>query len=154
MQRIPDHSRRATYNIYVREGFKSKGHLVPHSREATTAIEDAMEQLESMNYYHSIRNEKEGLEFANPPLSRPTLRFLSDFNTCNMTSEKSIVVEKWLREALPQLHVDDVSTYTAALVDDGFDSEQVLESELLLEDLDFMKKAHRRALIRSKNLEK
>jgi beta-glucosidase/6-phospho-beta-glucosidase/beta-galactosidase len=152
MQRIPDPSQRATYDIYLRGSFKRKGNLVPKSREAKLAIEDGMEQLESMNYYHSIRVEKqrrqtETDDTAKSPSSTPNI-------TSMAASEKSKVVEKWLTEALPQLHADDIAAYSSLLVEDGFDSVEVLETELLAEDLDFMKKAHRRALIRVKDLDK
>jgi hypothetical protein len=162
MQRIPDPSQRATYDIVVRDRFQGKGDLVPHSREAIRAIEDGIEQLESMNYYHSIREEKEQGHTethgtAKSPSSTPNHRHLvstSGSITSMAASEKSTIVEKWLREALPQLHVDDIAAYSSLLVADGFDSVEVLETELLAEDLDFMKKAHRRALIRVKDLDK
>jgi hypothetical protein len=69
-------------------------------------------------------------------------------------SEKKNVVEKWLQKALPQLHEDDVSMYSTQLITDGFDSYAMLENELIMEDVEFMKKAHRRALVRVKNLAK
>jgi hypothetical protein len=162
MQRIPDLSQRATYDIYLRGSFKGKGNLVPNSREAIMAIEDAVEQLESMDYYHSIREEKERRQTetddtAKSPSSTPNHHHLvstSGSITSMAASEKSTIVEKWLTEALPQLHADDIAAYSSLLVEDGFDSVEVLETELLAEDLDFMKKAHRRALIRVKDLGK
>jgi len=44
--------------------------------------------------------------------------------------------------------MDDVEAYSARLVDDGFDSLQMLMEQLEEDDLDFMKKAHKRALVR------
>jgi hypothetical protein len=55
-------------------------------------------------------------------------------------------IESFLKEAVPFLYPIDIQTYTKLLVDDGFDSIPILENELLLEDLNFMKKAHARAL--------
>ncbi len=43
--------------------------------------------------------------------------------------------------------MDDVRAYTTRLVDDGFDSLQMLMEQLKEDDLDFMKKAHKRALL-------
>jgi hypothetical protein len=55
-------------------------------------------------------------------------------------------IESFLKEAVPHLYPIDIQTYTKQLVNDGFDSIPMLESQLLLEDLHFMKKAHARAL--------
>eukprot|EP00980_Cylindrotheca_fusiformis_P031738 scaffold26888_cov137-Cylindrotheca_fusiformis.AAC.4 len=144
VKRIPDLSQRAVYNIYLRDSFKRKRSLVPSSREAKMAIDDAVEQLDRMNFYHSIREEKERKDCSNTTAQKHTIMSTS--------SERINLVEEWLMEALPQLHTDDLKTYASVLVEDGFDSKELLETELLAEDLVFMKKAHRRLLIRKKNL--
>lgn len=62
------------------------------------------------------------------------------------------LVQNWLTKTLPQLYADDAAIYARSFVKEGFDSVQMLEGELLGDDLAFMKKAHRRALIRAKSL--
>ena len=49
---------------------------------------------------------------------------------------------------LPHLKNEDVSTYTTKLQELGFDSVAFIKEELLDEDLQFMKKAHRRVVMR------
>ena len=56
-------------------------------------------------------------------------------------------VEQWLLSYLPSLQEYDVANYVANLLEDGFDSMEMME-ELMEDDLQFMKKAHRRALLR------
>jgi lipopolysaccharide export LptBFGC system permease protein LptF len=56
---------RAVYLEYVLQGFSDRERRYPaDSAQAKRAIQDAREQLESMNYYHSIREEKERQEKA------------------------------------------------------------------------------------------
>ncbi|KAL7447741.1 hypothetical protein ACHAWC_000069, partial [Mediolabrus comicus] len=57
-------------------------------------------------------------------------------------------VKEWLLSHLPHLHNEDASTYTTKLHELGFDSVAFIEEELLDEDLQFMKKAHRRVVMR------
>ena len=57
-------------------------------------------------------------------------------------------VEQWLVSRLPRLQKADVSNYCWSLIDDGFDSAEMLE-ELEFDDLHFMKKAHQRALVKA-----
>jgi hypothetical protein len=59
VQRIPDSGQRAMYQQYVRDRFRQRGNLSPFSREAYVAIRDAEDQLERMNYYHSLREQRE-----------------------------------------------------------------------------------------------
>jgi hypothetical protein len=192
--RIPDPSQRAVYIEYTREGFRSKraSHLVPESVEAIRAIGDAQEQLESMNYYHSIREMKErGEEYFTAAISGDTSSGIGvdsandgwtsasslDANVKRhdqqraqpvgsnegglssdgvpqvgnhlMMNQNLLVVETWLLTALPELHPDDLSTYSHRLMEDGFDSLTLLQMDLVQEDLDFMKKAHKRAIVRA-----
>jgi hypothetical protein len=55
------------------------------------------------------------------------------------------VLKDWLLSHLPDLQRDDVATYTMQLIEDGFDSLDML-AELTEDDLQFMKRAHRRVL--------
>jgi len=63
-------------------------------------------------------------------------------------SEKKRVVQEWLQSFLPNIYPADLELYSLLLVKEGFDSIEMLEEELLEEDLQFMKTAHRRALLR------
>jgi hypothetical protein len=168
--RIPDPSQRSMYMQYTRQGFRDKAtSVVPSSKEATRAIRDAEEQVERMNYYHSVREMKErGEEFpvaADPAAGTGGNKDSSTVSPVNLTSpqhqvestesdvslrtEKQIVVKAWLLTPLPELHPDDLATYTLRLLEDGFDSLYLLNTELMYEDLDFMKKAHKRAIVRA-----
>ena len=157
-QRIPDPEQRLVYDEYIRKAFRSKQHLIPGSKQANLAIEDAQEQLERMDYYHSIRELKEQeRQEANKPnaAKESSSKIQSDKRTALLISdpsEKYETVRKWLLDAVPQLHDEDVNVYASKLVEDGFDSNEMLRTELLEEDLKFMKKAHLRALIRAKDI--
>lgn len=158
---------------YTREGFRDKASsVVPSSKEATRAIRDAEEQLERMNYYHSIREAKERGD-ESPAKSghvNTTVgtgeRIISNADTYvhetspqtqsdaiksddPLRTEKRAVVEAWILGALPELHPDDTASYTLRLLEDGFDSLSLLQTDLILEDLDFMKMAHQRAITRA-----
>lgn len=61
-------------------------------------------------------------------------------------SSKEHQVESFLKGAVPSLHLSDVSLYAKQLVEDGFDSVEMISNELQRGDLEFMKKAHARAL--------
>ncbi len=63
------------------------------------------------------------------------------------------VVRAWLLKYLPTLREDDLNLYTHRLVEDGFDSVDMLEHELVEDDLAFMRKAHKRSMGRKKNFE-
>lgn len=65
----------------------------------------------------------------------------------NLRLEKEKTVQSFLITSLPCIYMDDVRDYTKRLVDDGFDSLQMLTEQLEEDDLDFMKKAHKRALL-------
>jgi hypothetical protein len=56
-------------------------------------------------------------------------------------------VEQWLLSHLPTLSRGDALNYCKCLIDDGFDSLDML-NELEEEDISFMKKAHRRVMSR------
>ncbi|CAJ1943659.1 unnamed protein product [Cylindrotheca closterium] len=158
MLRIPDPAQREIYNTHLRASFRAKGQLFPESREAILAIDDAREQLDRMEYYHSIREEKERQQRLDLSSKQngspfPTESEGAKMNYTNATGVRNEVVRNWLGRTLPQLHSDDLAHYASRLVEDGFDSAEILETDLMEEDLDFMKKAHRRALIRVKGLD-
>eukprot|EP00985_Skeletonema_marinoi_P019246 scaffold10964_cov146-Skeletonema_marinoi.AAC.5 len=68
--------------------------------------------------------------------------------TESISQEAYEEVEQWLVSRLPRLQRADVSNYCWSLIDDGFDSAEMLE-ELEFDDLHFMKKAHQRALTKA-----
>ena len=59
-------------------------------------------------------------------------------------------VRDWILSHLPRLTEEDVAKYCTCLVQDGFDSTDVLTA-VNEEDLHFMKKAHKRVLIQRIN---
>ena len=171
--RIPDGSQRSMYLDYTRQGFRDRARLPHDATEVRRAVKDTEEQLESMNYYHSIRELKERGEHqatatSSTHTASATIAQVRDSTkkqaiterqatshhkelqqtTGVLLEEKREVVETWLMAALPELHPDDLVTYSQQLVGEGFDSLSLLESELLEDDLDFAKKAHRRAIVR------
>lgn len=162
---IPDPSQRAMYIQYTREGFHNNRHTVPESLEATRAIRDAQEQMERMNYYHSIRERKaKGEEYppglngntasaAEEPKATTILTPSLNGETTASSTNRLLVVESWLLTVLPDLHPDDCATYSQQLLKDGFDSPELLRMDLMPEDLHFMKKAHQRALVRAYQLQ-
>lgn len=162
-RRIPDPEHRATYNAYIRDGFRSKQQLVQNSRQAIRAVQDAIEQLDQMNYYHSVREMKKGEEQKTRAYQPSESSSYSSTNEGmelkpqlpirSQDEKKKIkIVQKWLSTAIPHLHADDTALYASQLVEDGFDSLGMLQNEILEEDLTFMKKAHRRALMRARNI--
>jgi len=67
-----------------------------------------------------------------------------------LNDSKMKTIQDWLIDAVPYMSQDDVHAYSKHLFENGFDSVQILEEYLLAEDLDFMKTAHRRALVAAK----
>ena len=63
-------------------------------------------------------------------------------------AKQSATVDQWLMTHLPDLNRSNVLKYSAKLIGRGFDSIGVLDL-VKEEDLDFMKMAHRRLLLRS-----
>eukprot|EP00978_Attheya_sp_CCMP212_P047095 scaffold421223_cov47-Attheya_sp.AAC.2 len=165
-QDIPDHGSRATFDIYIRDGFYSRKDLFPNSRQAELAIQDAQEQLERMLYFQSIMAQKQTQKVSSREKSTAELTKSDDVSrttqsttlissdegvVSNINLAKMGVVEDWLSKALPELHMDDLHNYVLHLVKEGFDSLTMLEQELVPEDLDFMKTAHKRVLLRVLN---
>ena len=136
VQRMPDASQRASYLAYVRDGFRRRAHLHPNSREAILAYNDGLDQVESMEYYHSqIALKTEQVPPAPSQMIIPS-----------NTEKKDIA--QWLLHHLPHLSQEDTTNYSQQLISDGFDSVDFIKQELLAEDLSFMKKAHRRVIER------
>ena len=80
-----------------------------------------------------------------PWQKEPSSAALTTSNKLRLQKEK--IVQSFLITSLPSIYMDDVEAYSARLVDDGFDSLQMLMEQLEEDDLDFMKKAHKRALL-------
>lgn len=172
MMRIPDVDQRAVYRVYVCDGFRDKVALPEGCKQATTAIGDAREQLERMDYYHSIREMKErqrserqngclggssGMMSASPstPSREPSrtensnpIHVAASDKSNDGKDERYFFARNWLLRYIPHLHQEDVVIYSKQLVDDGFDCEESF-LELCAEDLNFMKLAHRRAVVRA-----
>ena len=140
IQKMPDFNQRASYLIYLRDSFRRRAHIPLKSREVILAYRDGLEQIDSMEYYHSQMKVKQN-EVQQESISLP-----NKSSTSGETSKSHI--SEWLLEVLPHLNEGDVTTYTRHLVDDGFDSVSFMKEELLSEDLSFMKKAHRRVIER------
>ena len=178
MMRIPDGDQRAVYRVYVRDGFRNKVALPEGCKQATNAIIDAREQLERMDYYHSIREMKErqrserrngsicgsSTGMISASLSAPSKEpsetennnrtpkdlsmLMNKSNDDDGKDERCVFARNWLLQYIPYLHEEDVLAYSRRLVNDGFDCEESF-LELCAEDLDFMKLAHRRAVVRA-----
>lgn len=160
IKQIRDPNQKATFFEYAKDGFRSRKHLHPDSREARLAYADALEQVESMEYYQQMARIKQ--DKINP--TTHNIRDSSKFSiSSNLRTETSSTgsaltsssqktdnteVKEWLLLKLPHLKNEDVSTYTTKLHELGFDSIPFIQEELLEEDLQFMKKAHRRVIMR------
>lgn len=156
IKQIRDPNQKATFFEYAKDGFRSRKHLHPDSREARLAYADALEQVESMEYYQQMARIKQ--DKINPTthirdnskfssLRTETSSTGSALTSSSQTTENTEVKE-WLLSQLPHLQNEDALTYTTKLHELGFDSVAFIEEELLDEDLQFMKKAHRRVIMR------
>ena len=162
--RIPDLAHRQTYELYIKDGFRDSG----RAGSIQDRLRDAEEQLEQMNYYHSIREEKErhnsnwqkhnlpltetiaiSTNFQQPQREVSNISAADQMARDKIDSKKHEIVLNWLEKYVPHLHMDDADTYAARLVDDGFDSVEIIEQELTDEDVSFMKKAHKRTIVRA-----
>jgi hypothetical protein len=191
--RIPDGSQRATYLDYTRQGFRDRARLPHDTNEALRAIRNAEEQLERMNYYHSIRDIKEQAKpqlydtniatmstATTPQASTSQQQDLADVSDgsdpqpkseCHhkisaqalsaidqevdngeVISSRLHIPKAWLSVALPDLYPCDLAAYSKTLIQDGFDSTSLLDNDIVQDDLNFMKKAHKRALVRFYNI--
>jgi len=149
---IRDHSQRATFLEYTRDGFKRRRHLHPDSREAHLAYNDALEQVKSMEYYQQMQTMKLNNEnnsnhlFNNIPRGTSSTHESSSIEAAQLSQNTKVA--QWLLSQLPHMHQDDASKYATQLFHLGFDSVAFVEEELIEDDLSFMKTAHKRVLIR------
>jgi len=166
VKRIPEPDHRLEYEKYTRQGFRDKRKLVEGSRQAIVALEDAREQLERMNYYHSIREGKEAARQQQQKENSKDHIMLTE-NVTHITTNTATtitptlssptikMIHTWLEKALPQLSDPDKNHYTTCLLEDGFDSMDLLQKDLVPgQDLEFMKKGHQRAIRRTYYIEK
>ena len=159
VQQMPDFNQRGAYLIYVRDSFHRTSHLPLNSREALVAYRDGLDQVEQMEYYHSQmkikQNERQQAFSGNE--TQPSV--ISNSNTSDQNEDELETrqqqygdaissIQEWLLQLLPHLNEEDATNYSKHLVDDGFDSIPFIKEELLVEDLHFMKKAHRRVIER------
>jgi hypothetical protein len=102
---------------------------------------------------------KEKFDLPIPEYYKPTRErkseggFFSFFKTSKQVApiakpqeDSPSTVETWLQSQLPNLNSSDLQTYSKQLLDDGFDSVEML-NHLEVGDLGFMKKAHQRVLV-------
>ena len=190
-QAIADGGWRASYLEYVKDSFRRHQHIPFDSPQAKEAREYAEEQLQRMNYYHSvseqIRKERQQQQQQQQQQIAGTLKLgtlserssgstkasasmmdivssvlSSDYAATDNsnkeqpsdgTSSKNHIdqsnknIMEFLDTAVPYLQPDDVQSYALRLVQDGFDSVPMITNQLQEEDLHFMKKAHKRALL-------
>ena len=146
VKRIPNLDYKQTYNIYVKESFRSKTSVA----SLQARIDDGREQLERMNYYLSIAKLK--CDNSDSSLTNSVddekVTMIQDASNGSHKSTRMEPVKKWMQASLSFLNPSDIDHYVDKLFADGFDSVQIIKMELRDEDLGFMKKAHRRALNR------
>ena len=160
VQQMPDFNQRGAYLIYVRDSFHRTSHLPLNSREALMAYRDGIEQVEQMEYYHSQMKIKQNERQQAFSVNETQLSAASNSNTSDQKEDEletrqqqygdaTSSIQEWLLQLLPHLNEEDATNYSKHLVDDGFDSIPFIKEELLVEDLHFMKKAHRRVIERT-----
>jgi hypothetical protein len=84
---------------------------------------------------------------AGHPLYQPSGNAVAQAQASLANDKRAEEVEQWLMSYLPQLNKDDAVNYCKILIDDGFDSLDML-AELIEDDIYFMKKAHKRVMSR------
>lgn len=143
IKRMPLENHRLMYYNYTRDSFRK-------TNSPFTVLErmkDAEEQLERMNYYHSVRAQQQQTQHITNATNN-TERPPDSVTTNETVSNEITTVRNWILKVVPFLNTKDVALYANHLVEDGFDSVDIIEQELTPDDLDFMKKAHKRALVR------
>jgi len=148
---MPDYNQRASYLIHVRDSFRRRSHLPLNSRDVLLAFRDGVEQVDSLEYYHSQMKLKHQETIQRTSTISDTAISMEDISISveegdDKDTNKSVA--DWLTQQLPHLNKNDLTTYSNRLIDDGFDSVSFIEEEMLLEDISFMKKAHRRVIER------
>ena len=154
---MPDPNQRESYRIYVRDAFHRRKGLPSNSREAIVAYSDGIDQVETMEYYQSMKMKLkhddvkpriiESSVSSNTIEHNDVARSEAD-NSFARGNNPNQNISQWLSYRLPHLAQDDLENYSHRLIEDGFDTVEFIEEELLTDDLDFMKKAHRRVLER------
>ena len=150
---MPDQNQRESYRIYVRDAFHRRKGMQSNSREAIVAYRDGIDQVETMEYYQSMKmNVKprisSSVSLTNIEHDDAVRSETSDSFVRGSSSSLNKNISQWLSHRLPHLAQDDLEKYSRRLIEDGFDTVEFIEKELLADDLDFMKKAHRRVLER------
>ena len=143
IQQMPDYNQRASYLIHVRDSFRRRSHLPLNSRDVLLAYKDGVEQIENMEYYHSQMKLKH-----QEMIQRTSIISDAAISVEEDDKDTNKEVADWLIQQLPHLNQNDLTTYSNRLIDDGLDSVSFIEEEILLEDISFMKKAHRRVIER------
>jgi hypothetical protein len=159
IQAMPDPNQRESYRIYVRDAFHRRKGMQSNSREAIVAYRDGIDQVETMEYYQSMKMKLLKHDDVKPRISSSvSLTNIEHDDAGRSETSNSFVrgkssslnknISQWLSYRLPHLAQDDLEKYSRRLIEDGFDTVEFIENELLADDLDFMKKAHRRVLER------
>ncbi|KAL7440139.1 hypothetical protein ACHAXH_007875 [Discostella pseudostelligera] len=156
IQAMPDPNQRASYRIYVSDAFRRHKCMPSNSREAIFAYRDGMDQVDQMEYYQKqmkIKRDEKPRGTTSSVDHTETETIENDTYSIHQSNSNN-AISQWLLSHLPHLNQDDLEKYSRRLLEDGFDSVEFIEKELLVEDLDYMKKAHRRVIeryIRDKN---
>lgn len=66
--------------------------------------------------------------------------------------KQDLVVQEWMRKAIPDCHSDDVTQYADTMVKMGFGTVDMISNFLSEDDLDFMPRAYKRAVWLAKPL--
>lgn len=158
-KRINDVGQRMTYLDYLNDGFNRKTNLPPNSREAIVAYQHGVDQVTDMEYYQQMAKSKYE-QGANNNKSNAS-SFIAEEGATNAAQAQEIdsiedqsshvEILSWLKLQLPHLREDDAASYCKCLIEQGFDSVAFIDKELMDDDLDCMKKAHRRVLMRQLN---
>ena len=126
----------------TRDSLGRRASLPVNSRESYIAHRDGVVQVESMEYYQSMAKKcAQGRQ-------TETVSIASAANQITDFASQKEEVMSWIRLQLPLIQQPDLDNYSRRLIEDGFDSIQFIEQELTLNDVDFMKKAHRRVIAR------
>ena len=143
---IRDAEKKQMYESVARDYFRKNMTLPVGSREAYNAYRDGIDQVESMEYYQSMAMCARGGQATTIP--RPSVAPVNAANPFSTECQREEVMG-WIRLHLPLIRQPDLDNYSRRLIEDGFDSIQFIEQELTLDDVEFMKKAHRRVIARS-----
>eukprot|EP00956_Cyclotella_meneghiniana_P032573 scaffold90161_cov73-Cyclotella_meneghiniana.AAC.5 len=152
-KRINDVGQRMIYLDYLKDGFNRKVNLPPNSREAIVAYQHGVDQVTDMEYYQQMAKSKH--EQGTTKNKSNTLSLIVEEVATNAAQATKIrnqspdvEVLSWLKSQLPHLREEDAASYCKSLIEQGFDSVAFIEEELVEDDLDFMKGAHKRVLVR------